>query len=107
REFAKVTVNFAQPCRMRRFVCMIDTPGEFLLCSLSLVKVTWKLRMHDAGYPVHDENLASRELLCLVERSNRVFYISVALQKRHGGCLLSAQQANDAQIQRLLNRRQL
>src|SRR5215467_7177131 len=36
---AKMLINFAQPSRMRRFVCMLKTPSEFLLCSLSLVKV--------------------------------------------------------------------
>src|SRR5215472_10272728 len=36
REFAKVIVNFAQPCRMRRVVCMLKTPIEFFLRSLSL-----------------------------------------------------------------------
>src|SRR5215471_15629216 len=99
--------NFTQPCRMRRFVCVFKTPGEFLLCSLSLVKVAWKLRMHDTGDPVHDENLTARELLCLIKRGNRVLYVPVALQKRHRGGMLSAQQANDSQVQRLLNRRQL
>src|SRR5262249_5719518 len=34
-------------------------------------------------------------------------YIPVALQKRHGGGMLSAQQANDSHVQRLLNRCQL
>jgi len=59
REFAQMIVDFAQPCRMRRFVCVLKTPGEFLLCRFSLVKVTWKLRIHDTGDPVHDENLAA------------------------------------------------
>src|SRR5215475_16032039 len=100
-------INFAQPSRVRRFVCMLKTPSEFLLCRFSLMKVAWKLRVHDTGNPVHDENLAARELLCLIEGGNRVLYIPVALQKRHRGGMLSAQQANDPQIQRLLNRRQL
>src|SRR5215471_13148143 len=92
---------------MGRFVCVLKTPSQFLLRSLSLVKVAWKLRMHDAGNPVHNENLAAGELPCLVKRGNRVLYIPVALQKRHRGGVLSAQQTNDSQVQRLLNRRQL
>jgi hypothetical protein len=44
---------------MRRFVCVLKIPGEFLPCSLSLVKVAWKPRMHDTGDPVHDENLTA------------------------------------------------
>src|SRR5262249_25229781 len=46
------------------------------------------------------------ELLCLIEGGDRVLYIPVALQKRHRGSILSAQQANDSQVQRPLNRRQ-
>src|SRR5262249_5263648 len=30
REFAEMKVNFAQPRRMRRFVCMLRTPSKFL-----------------------------------------------------------------------------
>src|SRR5262249_35571686 len=37
-EFAEMMVDFAQPSRMRRFVCVLETPGEFLLCDLSLAK---------------------------------------------------------------------
>jgi len=37
-EFAKIIVDFAQPSRMRRFVCVLKTPGEFFLCDLSLAK---------------------------------------------------------------------
>src|SRR5215467_14607746 len=92
---------------MRRLVRVLKTPSEFLLCSLSLVKVAWKLRMHDTRDPVHDENLAARELLSLIEGGNRVPYIPVALQKRHRGGMLSAQQADDSQVQRLLSRCQL
>src|SRR5262245_3919773 len=92
---------------MRRFVCVLKTPREFFLCRFSLVKVAWKFRMHDAGDPVHDEYLAAGKLLCLVKRGNRVLYIPVALQKWHRGGVLSAQQTNDSQVQRLLNRCQL
>src|SRR4030095_12950240 len=63
--------------------------------------------MDDTGDPVHYENLPARELLSLIERSNRFSYIAIALQKRHRGGMLSAQQANDSQVQRLLNRSQL
>src|SRR5262245_25020705 len=59
REFAEMIVDFAQPCRMRRLVGVLDTPGEFLLCRLSLPKVAGKLGMYDAGNPVHDEDLAA------------------------------------------------
>src|SRR6266542_5222941 len=59
REFAEVIINFPQPGRMRRFVCVLKTPSEFLLCSRSLVKVAWEFRMHDAGDPVQDENFAT------------------------------------------------
>src|SRR5215831_12874597 len=100
-------INFAQPGRMRRFVWVVETPSQILSCSVSLVKIARKLRMHDAGDPVHDENLATRELLCLVERGYRVLYISVAFQQRHRGGMLGAQQTYDSQIQRLLNRCQL
>jgi hypothetical protein len=82
-------VNFPQPRRMRRFVGVLHTPGEFLLRSLSLVKVAGKLRMHDAGDPVHDENLPARELLSLIQRGNRVLDIPVAPEKRHPRCMLS------------------
>ena len=58
-EFAEMIVDFAQPSKMRRFVGVLNTPGEFLLRSRSLVKVAWKLRTHDTGDPVHDENLAA------------------------------------------------
>src|SRR5215471_19112985 len=92
---------------MRRFICVLKAPSQFLLRSLSLVKVAWKLRMHDTGDPVHNEHLAAGELLCLVKRGNRVLYIPVALQKRHSGGVLSAQQTNDSQVQRLLYRCQL
>src|SRR5262252_2684965 len=92
---------------MGRFVCVLKTPSQFLLRSLSLVKVAWKLRMHDAANPVHNENLAAGELPCLVKRGNRVLYIPVALQKRHRGGVLSPQQPNDSQVQRLLYRCQL
>src|SRR5262249_9807252 len=37
-EFAEMIVDFAQPCWMRRFVSVLKTPGEFLLCDLSLAK---------------------------------------------------------------------
>src|SRR5215471_13147632 len=100
-------INFAQPGRMGRFVRVDETPSQFLSCSVSLVKIARKLRMHDAGDPVHDENLAARELLCLVERGDRVLYISVAFQQRHRGGMLGAKQAYDSQVQRLLNRCQL
>src|SRR5437879_3737461 len=63
--------------------------------------------MHDPGDPVHDEDLPARYLLCLIEGSNRVSYIAVAIQQPHSGCILSAQQPNDSQVQRLLNRCQL
>src|SRR5262249_47646621 len=43
----------------------------------------------------------------LIQGGNRVVYVSVALQQRHPGCILSTQQANNSQVQRLLNRRQL
>src|SRR5262249_14810465 len=59
REFAKMTVDFAQPRRMRRFVCVLQTPGEFLVCSSSLSKACWKLTMHYTCDPVHDEDLAT------------------------------------------------
>ena len=59
REFAEMIVDFAQPCRMRRLVCVLQAPGEFLLCSLSLVKISWKFSVHDTGDPVHDENLTT------------------------------------------------
>src|SRR5262245_19024066 len=65
-EFAEMIVDFAQPSKMRGLVGMLNTPGEFLLCGRSLVKVAWKLRTHDTGDPVHDEDLAARQLLCLV-----------------------------------------
>src|SRR4029453_17389428 len=100
-------MDFPQPCRMRRLVRVLKTPSEFLLCSFALVKVARKLRSHDTGDPVHDENLAARKLLCLIEGGNRVFYISVALQKWHRGGMLSAQKADDCQVRRLLNLCQL
>src|SRR5262245_61600787 len=37
-EFPEMVVDFAQPSKMRRFVGVLNTPGEFLLCSCSLVK---------------------------------------------------------------------
>jgi hypothetical protein len=37
-ESAEMIVDFAQPSRMRRFVCVFKTPGKFLLCDLSLAK---------------------------------------------------------------------
>src|SRR5579864_592279 len=63
--------------------------------------------MHDPGDPVHDENLPARYLLCLIEGGNCVSYIAVAIQQPHSGCILSARQPDDSQIQRLLNRCQL
>ena len=51
-----MVVDFAQPCRMRRFVCVLKTPSEFRLC---MMKVAWKPGMHDPDDPVHDENLAA------------------------------------------------
>src|SRR5262249_41619429 len=60
RQFAEMVVNFAQPSRMRRLVRVLNTPGEFFLCSLSLVKVPGKFRTHDTSDPVHDKNLATR-----------------------------------------------
>src|SRR5215470_7490989 len=59
RELAKMIVNFAQPCRMRCFVCVLETPSQFLPCSVSLPKITRKLGMHDGGNPVHDEDLSA------------------------------------------------
>src|SRR5215471_10124806 len=58
RDFAEMEINFAQPCRMRRFVCVLNTPGEFLLCRLLLAKDTRELGAYDARDPVHDEDLA-------------------------------------------------
>src|SRR5579859_681114 len=63
--------------------------------------------MHDPGDPVHDKNLPAGYLLCLIEGGNRVSYIAVAIQQPHSGCILSAQQPDNSQIQRLLNRCQL
>ena len=59
REFSQMKVNFAQPCWMRCFVWVPQTPTEFLLGSLALVKEAGKLRMHDTGDPVDDENLTA------------------------------------------------
>src|SRR5262245_10342351 len=58
-EFAEMIVNFAKPSQMRRLVGVLNTPGEFPMCSRSLVKVAWKLRTHDSVDPVHDEDLAA------------------------------------------------
>ena len=67
REFAEMIIDFAQPSRMRRFVCVLNTPGEFFLRRLTLVKISWKLRVHDTSNPVHNENLTARKLLRLIE----------------------------------------
>src|SRR5579864_47663 len=63
--------------------------------------------MHDPGDPVHDKNLSAGYMLCLVEDGDRVSYIPIAIQHPHSGCILSAQQPDDSQIRRLLNRCQL
>src|SRR5262249_17161514 len=56
-EFAEMIVDFAQPSRVRRFVCVFKTPGEFLLCDLSLAKEARELGVNYARDPIHDENL--------------------------------------------------
>src|SRR5262249_38510629 len=58
-EFAKMIVDFAQPARMRRFVCVLKTPGEFLLCGLSLAKEARKLGVNHSRDPIHDEDLSA------------------------------------------------
>src|SRR5262249_14720760 len=45
-EFTEMIVDFAQPARMRRFVCVLKTPDEFLLRDLSLAKETGKLAVN-------------------------------------------------------------
>src|SRR5215831_7619840 len=87
-EFAEMKVNFPQPRRMRRFVSVLCTPRKFLPRGLSLMEKARKLSIHDAGDPVHDENLPARHLLRLVEDGDRVFYIAVAIQQSHSGCIL-------------------
>src|SRR5215469_2032460 len=107
RELAKMKIYFAEPRRMRRFVCMLHTPGKFLARRFSLMEEAGEFGVYDAGDPVDDKNLPAGKLLRLIKIGNRVVYVSEALQERHPRCVLSAQQTNDSQIQRLLNRRQL
>ncbi len=59
--------------------------------------------MDDAGNPVHDEDLPSGKLLGLIEDRNRVLHVTDSVQQRNRRCMLSSQQCDGAQIQRLLS----
>src|SRR4030095_5756295 len=60
REFPEMIINFARPRRMRRFVRVLNTPGEFGLRSFSLTKESRQLGTNYPGDPVHHENIAAR-----------------------------------------------
>jgi hypothetical protein len=94
-----VIVDLSQPSVVGRFVCVVNAPDQFIQCDFSLMKIARQLSAYDPRNPVHDENLAARELRCLIQSCNGVLYIPVPPQKRHRGRMLGSQQANDAQIQ--------
>src|SRR5258708_17455398 len=64
---------------------------------------TRKLGSDDAGNPVHNEDLPSGKLLGLIEDRYRVFHVTDSVQQRNGSCMLSSQQSDGAQIERLLS----
>src|SRR5215831_21056975 len=91
---------------MRRLVDVFDAPRQFLTSGLSLTKKAWEFRVDDAGDPVHDENLAPRQLLGPLKDRDRVPNVSIPAPERQRRSMLRPQQADDAQIKRLLNGRQ-
>src|SRR5215471_15349481 len=80
-KFGEVVVHLTQPCGMRRLVNVFQAPREFLTRGLSLTKEARKLRVDDASNPVHDKNLASRQLLCLLEDCDCFLHIAIAAQE--------------------------
>src|SRR5262245_13094848 len=106
REDGEMVVDLSQPGGMRRLVDVFDAPIQLFTRGVSLTKEARKLCVNYAGDPVHDENVAARQLLCLVENSYRFINIAIAAQERQRRRMLGTQQADDAQVKRLLHRRQ-
>src|SRR5215831_17886762 len=100
-------VNFSQPRWMRRLVDVLQAPGEFLLCRLSLAKEAGQFGVNDASNPIDRKNVAAGQLPGLFEHSDCLFDITVLPQQRQPRRVLSAQQADDSQVQRLLYGRQV
>jgi len=53
---------------MRGLVDVFGAPRQFFTRGVSLAKEARKLCVNYGCDPVHDENLAARQLLCLVEK---------------------------------------
>src|SRR5215831_19131410 len=105
-ELGEVVIHLAQPCGVRRLVDVFDAPCQFLTSGLSLPKKAREFRVDDPSDPVHDENLAPRQLLGPLKDRDRVLNVSIPAPERQRRSMLRPQQADDAQIKRLLNGRQ-
>src|SRR5262249_51049814 len=81
REFGEMVVHLTQPPGMRRLINVFDAPCQFLTRGVSLTKETRKLCVNYAGDPVDDENLAARQLLCLLEDRYRFLNVAIAVQE--------------------------
>ena len=102
-EFSEVVIDFSQPAGMRGFVSVRYAPSQLVLRRLLLMEEGRKLGIYDAGNPVHHENLPSGKLPGLVEYRDRIFHVANSVQQRNLRCMLSSQQSDCAQIQRLLS----
>src|SRR5260221_9222155 len=99
----EVAVDLPQPPDMRCLVRVRHAPSELLLRRLSLMKESWKLRVYDPGNPVHDEDLAARQLLGLRQHCNRILHVTDSVQQRYFTGVLRSQQPDGTEIQRLLS----
>src|SRR5215472_1127957 len=102
RELSKAVVRFPQPARLRRFVSVLDAPGEFVLRYLVLMEEAGKLCVNHARNPVHNEHLPAGKLLGLFQYGDRLFHITHSTQQWYRLRMLRAQQTDGAQIQRFL-----
>src|SRR5262249_50177076 len=81
-EFGEMVVHLTQPSSMGRLINVFDTPCQLLMRGFSLSKEARKLRVNYTSDPVHDEHLAARQLLCLIQNRHRFLDIAIAAHQR-------------------------